>query len=228
MERTLERRQFRVMPFRDVKAVDGFDLAALDRTWCSEPMQPPATGPQHGGDAGPNDAGHREAGQREAGQRAAAQRDAPMPGPHRDAPDAEPAPRETPKPGSPGQARPVLAPASQDTGPPGTTPSTRSTAREDAPPAQPQIRPSAQPETNPAAQPQTSEPTAPPHQPDPLSDTTARRGRDAVPTYGVPAGSEVTRLEEGPGWTLDVIRRATPSGAGTNKAAHGTAPGSAS
>jgi hypothetical protein len=34
LERTLERRQTRVMPFRDVGAVDGFDLAALDGVWC--------------------------------------------------------------------------------------------------------------------------------------------------------------------------------------------------
>jgi hypothetical protein len=34
LERTLERRQFRVMPFRDVNAVDGFDLEVLDGAWC--------------------------------------------------------------------------------------------------------------------------------------------------------------------------------------------------
>jgi hypothetical protein len=34
LERSLERRQFRVMPFRDVRAVDGFDLDALDAIWC--------------------------------------------------------------------------------------------------------------------------------------------------------------------------------------------------
>ena len=34
LERALERRQARVMPFRDVGAVDGFDLAALDGLWC--------------------------------------------------------------------------------------------------------------------------------------------------------------------------------------------------
>jgi hypothetical protein len=34
MERSLKRRQFRVMPFRDVRAVDGFDLDALDAIWC--------------------------------------------------------------------------------------------------------------------------------------------------------------------------------------------------
>ena len=33
MERALERRQFRVMPFRDVGAVDGFDLDALEGVW---------------------------------------------------------------------------------------------------------------------------------------------------------------------------------------------------
>jgi hypothetical protein len=33
LERTLERRQFRVMPFRDVRPVDGADLAAMDRAW---------------------------------------------------------------------------------------------------------------------------------------------------------------------------------------------------
>ena len=33
MERALERRQFRVMPFRDTKAVDGFDLDALEGVW---------------------------------------------------------------------------------------------------------------------------------------------------------------------------------------------------
>jgi hypothetical protein len=34
LERSLERRQFRVMPFRDVRAVDGLDLDALDAIWC--------------------------------------------------------------------------------------------------------------------------------------------------------------------------------------------------
>jgi hypothetical protein len=34
LERALERRQVRVMPFRDVGAVDGFDLDALDDIWC--------------------------------------------------------------------------------------------------------------------------------------------------------------------------------------------------
>jgi hypothetical protein len=34
LERTLERRQARVMPFRDVGAADGFDLDMLDRVWC--------------------------------------------------------------------------------------------------------------------------------------------------------------------------------------------------
>jgi hypothetical protein len=34
LERALERRQVRVMPFRDVGAVDGFDLDALDSVWC--------------------------------------------------------------------------------------------------------------------------------------------------------------------------------------------------
>ncbi len=34
LERALERRQARVMPFRDVGAVGGFDLAALDGVWC--------------------------------------------------------------------------------------------------------------------------------------------------------------------------------------------------
>jgi hypothetical protein len=34
LERALERRQTRVMPFRDVGAVGGFDLDALDGVWC--------------------------------------------------------------------------------------------------------------------------------------------------------------------------------------------------
>ncbi len=34
LERALERRQARVMPFRDVGAVAGFDLDALDGVWC--------------------------------------------------------------------------------------------------------------------------------------------------------------------------------------------------
>ena len=34
LERALERRQTRVMPFRDVGAVAGFDLDALDGVWC--------------------------------------------------------------------------------------------------------------------------------------------------------------------------------------------------
>ncbi len=33
LERALERRQARVMPFRDTKAVDGFDLDALEGVW---------------------------------------------------------------------------------------------------------------------------------------------------------------------------------------------------
>jgi hypothetical protein len=62
LERTLERRQERVMPFRDVGAVDGFDLAALDGVWCrgvpaaaAEPVAPPAApGPEAGEpEAGP-------------------------------------------------------------------------------------------------------------------------------------------------------------------------------
>ncbi len=43
LERALERRQARVMPFRDVGAVDGFDLAALDGLWCRG-VQAAATG----------------------------------------------------------------------------------------------------------------------------------------------------------------------------------------
>ena len=53
LERTLERRQARVLPFRDVGAVAGFDLDALDRVWCrwmqaagADPVAPPAK-PQH-------------------------------------------------------------------------------------------------------------------------------------------------------------------------------------
>jgi hypothetical protein len=34
LERALERRQMRVMPFRDVGAVGGFDLDAMDDVWC--------------------------------------------------------------------------------------------------------------------------------------------------------------------------------------------------
>ena len=48
LERSLERRQFRVMPFRDVRAVDGFDLDAMDAVWC---RREPADGPLLG--AGP-------------------------------------------------------------------------------------------------------------------------------------------------------------------------------
>ena len=47
LERTLERRQARVMPFRDVGAVAAFDLDMLDRVWCrgmpgAGPVAPPA------------------------------------------------------------------------------------------------------------------------------------------------------------------------------------------
>jgi hypothetical protein len=47
LERTLERRQARVMPFRDVGVVAGFDLDALDAVWCrgmpaAEPVVAPA------------------------------------------------------------------------------------------------------------------------------------------------------------------------------------------
>jgi hypothetical protein len=48
LERALERRQMRVMPFRDVGAVGGFDLDALDGVWCrgtpaaADPVPPPA------------------------------------------------------------------------------------------------------------------------------------------------------------------------------------------
>jgi hypothetical protein len=199
MERTLERRQFRVMPFRDVKAVDGFDLAALDRTWCSDRVQQPATGRRSGGEA--------------------TQRDAATPGLDSEVPDAEPAQAATLDPVSLDQSGPLLVPASGDARQPGTPPGAHSTARQDAPPAQPR--------TNPPAQPQTSKPTEAPSQPAGESDTTARRVRDDVPTYGAPAGSVVTRLEEGPGWTLDVIRRAPASGAGTDKAVTGARPGSA-
>ena len=49
MERALERRQARVLPFRDTKAVDGFDLDALEGVWrrgmlglvASDPRAPP-------------------------------------------------------------------------------------------------------------------------------------------------------------------------------------------
>ena len=53
LERTLERRQARVLPFRDVGVVAAFDLDALDRVWCrwmqaagADPVAPPAK-PQH-------------------------------------------------------------------------------------------------------------------------------------------------------------------------------------
>ncbi len=72
LERALERRQARVLPFRDVGAVDGFDLAALDGLWCRgipaaaatvarpaaaepPPPEPPLPGP--GTDAGTTRAG---------------------------------------------------------------------------------------------------------------------------------------------------------------------------
>ena len=49
LERALERRQARVLPFRDVGAVAGFDLDALDGVWCrgvpvadADPVAPPA------------------------------------------------------------------------------------------------------------------------------------------------------------------------------------------
>jgi hypothetical protein len=49
LERALERRQTRVLPFRDVGAVGGFDLDALDGVWCrlipaaaAEAVTPPA------------------------------------------------------------------------------------------------------------------------------------------------------------------------------------------
>ena len=49
LERTLERRQMRVMPFRDVGAVAGFDLDMLDRVWCrgvpAAGAEPVAAGP---------------------------------------------------------------------------------------------------------------------------------------------------------------------------------------
>ena len=46
LERTLERWQARLLPLRDVGAVEGFDLDALDRVWCrgmpaaAEPVAP--------------------------------------------------------------------------------------------------------------------------------------------------------------------------------------------
>jgi hypothetical protein len=47
LERALERRQTRVLPFRDVGAVGGFDLDALDGVWCrlvpaADAVTPPA------------------------------------------------------------------------------------------------------------------------------------------------------------------------------------------
>ena len=46
LERALERRQARVLPFRDVGAVDGFDLAALDGLWCRGIPAATASGPR--------------------------------------------------------------------------------------------------------------------------------------------------------------------------------------
>ena len=45
LEHTLERRQARVMPFRDVGAAGGFDLDALDKVWCRGVPGASATGP---------------------------------------------------------------------------------------------------------------------------------------------------------------------------------------
>jgi hypothetical protein len=53
LERALERRQVRVMPFRDVGAVDGFDLEALDGVWCGGVGGPSAGGSQVSAEAGP-------------------------------------------------------------------------------------------------------------------------------------------------------------------------------
>jgi hypothetical protein len=44
LERTLERRQARVMPFRDVRPVDGADLVALARAWSRRKVEPVAGG----------------------------------------------------------------------------------------------------------------------------------------------------------------------------------------
>ena len=62
LERALERRQRRVMPFRDVGAVDGFDLAALDGLWCRGVQAAAATGPRAAAaEAPPPDAPEPEA-----------------------------------------------------------------------------------------------------------------------------------------------------------------------
>src|ERR1700691_4132031 len=70
LERTLERRQAQVLPFRDVGAVGGFDLAALDGVWCrgvlaaaAEPVVQAALDPE----AGEPEAGEPEARVPEAG-----------------------------------------------------------------------------------------------------------------------------------------------------------------
>ena len=53
LERALERRQARVMPFRDVGAVAGFDLDALDGVWCrGPPRRNPGTAGRTGADRG--------------------------------------------------------------------------------------------------------------------------------------------------------------------------------
>jgi hypothetical protein len=53
LERALERRQVRVMPFRDVGAVDGFDLEALDGVWCQGDAGAGSGGSQVSAEAGP-------------------------------------------------------------------------------------------------------------------------------------------------------------------------------
>jgi hypothetical protein len=61
LERALERRQTRVLPFRDVGAVGGFDLDALDGVWgrlvpaaAADPVAPPAApAPEAGPALGP-------------------------------------------------------------------------------------------------------------------------------------------------------------------------------
>jgi hypothetical protein len=57
LERALERRQTRVMPFRDVGAVDGFDLDALGGVWGREVPAATGTGLDSRAAAGAGDAG---------------------------------------------------------------------------------------------------------------------------------------------------------------------------
>ncbi len=202
LERSLERRQFRVMPFRDVRAVDGFDLDAMDAVWCRrEPADGPLLGAGPVGNLGGNSVGKLvgsavgspeggavgKSGGNRVGNPVGNPVESPVGNPV-DNPAASPRRRETAVPGSSvGEQDAVARPAEPA---PGRTTTER-------------VEPRAATAAGGPAAPGTVAAEGPPSRP-------------SIPSSGQVARVDGVTVEQGDGWTLEVwpARPGARAGAG--------------